>query len=59
MKKVHVWVEFPDDTYSAYQREAKLQSVSVARLVERTLNILLREDEQKTREGTDHQIIIS
>jgi hypothetical protein len=59
MKKVHVWVEFPDDTYSAYRREAKLQSVTVARLVERTLNILLREEEQKARDGTDHQIVIS
>ena len=58
MKRVHVWVEFADDAYSAYQREAKRQSVKVERLVEKMLDILLREEEQKSKEGTNHPIII-
>jgi len=58
MKRVHVWVEFADDAYRAYQREAKRQGVKVEQLVEKTLDILLREEEQKSKEGTNHPIII-
>ena len=58
MKKVHVWVEFADDAYKAYEREAKRQHVKVEKLVEKTLDILLREQEQRSKEGTDHPILI-
>lgn len=59
MKKIHVWVQFPDEKYLAYEREARRQKVPVARLVEQTLDILLREEEQKIKDGTNHPLIIS
>lgn len=58
MKRIHVWVEFTDNAYRAYQCEAKRQSVKVEQLVEKMLDILLREAEQKAKEGTDHPILI-
>jgi hypothetical protein len=59
MKRIRVCVNLPEERFRAYEDEAKRQGVTVESLVEQTLEVLLREEEEEIREGTDHPIIIS
>jgi hypothetical protein len=59
MKRIRVWVTVPDERFRAYEDEAKRRGVTVESLVEQTVEVLLREEEEEIREGTDHPIIIS
>lgn len=59
MKKIRVWAELSDDTYQAYEGEARRRGVEVEDLVQQTVNCLLRELEREQDEGTDHPIIAS
>lgn len=52
MKKVQVWAQLSDVAYHAYEGEARRQGVEVERLVEQTVNTLLRELEREENEGT-------
>jgi len=53
MPKVHITAELSENFYRAYEGEAKRQGVKLERLVEQTVNTLLRELE---REEEDHPI---
>lgn len=57
MKKVHVWAELSEESFRAYDGEARRRGVKVEQLVEQTVNELLRELESEEREGTDHPIV--
>jgi hypothetical protein len=59
MRRVQVWAELSDETFDAYEGEARRRGVKVESLVEQTVNCLLRELEQEEFEGTDHPIIAS
>jgi hypothetical protein len=59
MHKVQVWAEITDTHYRAYQAEARRQGVKVERLVEQTVNCLLRELEQEELDGCGPQQHIS
>lgn len=56
MRKVHVWAELTDETFRAYEGEARRRGVEVEVLVQQTVNELLRELETEERDGTDHPI---
>ena len=56
MRKVQVWAELSDQAYHAYEGEARRQGVEVERLVEQTVNCLLRELEREENEGTGFPI---
>jgi hypothetical protein len=45
MRKVKIEAELSDECFHAYEVEAKRQGVSVESLVERTVNVLLKEKE--------------
>lgn len=51
MQKVQVWAEITDAHYRAYEAEARRQGVKVEKLVEQTVNCLLRELEQEEQDG--------
>ena len=53
MHKVQVWAELTDEHYEAYEGEARRQGVAVERLVQQTVNCLLKELEQQEEEGPD------
>jgi hypothetical protein len=59
MPKVHVWAEVSNETFRAYESEARRRGVTVEALVEQTVNELLRELESEEKEGTDHLIFPS
>lgn len=52
MRKVQVWAELSDDTYHAYECEARRQGVALETLVEQTVNCLLKEMVREENEGT-------
>ena len=54
MRRVQVWAELGDETYHAYECEARRQGVAVESLVEQTVNCLLKEMEREENEGTGH-----
>jgi len=56
MRKVRVWAQLSDAAYHAYEGEARRQGVEVERLVEQTVNCLLRELEREENEGTGYPI---
>jgi hypothetical protein len=45
MKRVKVKAELSDECFHAYEVEAKRQGIAVETLVERTVNVLLKEKE--------------
>jgi hypothetical protein len=59
MRKVQVWAEISDSHYHAYECEAKRRGVPVEKLVEQTVNCLLRELEQEEEEGCGPDHLIS
>ena len=59
MPKVQVWADLGEDTYRAYQDEARRRGVAVEGLVEDIVNRLLQELERERKEGADHPIIPS
>jgi hypothetical protein len=48
---VSVTAELSDEMYAALEGEARRQRVAVERLVQQTVNCLLRELEEEEREG--------
>lgn len=56
MRKVQVTAELSEDFYRAVEAEARRQGVAVERLVEQTVNTLLRDLQ---REEEDHPITMS
>jgi hypothetical protein len=58
LRKVHIWAQLGDETFRAYEGEAKRRGVDVETLVEQTVNKLLEELELEEEEGTDHPIIV-
>jgi hypothetical protein len=61
MQRVRVWAELSDEHYRAYEAEAKRRGVKLEKLVEQTVNCLLRELEREEEEcsGPDHYIGVS
>lgn len=61
MQRIQVWAEITDEHYRAYEAEARRQGVKVERLVEQTVNCLLRELEREEQEGCgpEHHISVS
>jgi hypothetical protein len=53
MHKVQVWAELSDEEYRAYEGEATRRGVSVATLIEQTVNYLLHELEEEEKKGPD------
>jgi hypothetical protein len=51
MHQVAVTVELSDEMFAAYEGEARRQGVAVERLVQQTVNCLVRELEEEEREG--------
>lgn len=51
MHRVEVTAELSDEMYDAYRAEARRQGVDVERLVQQTVNCLIRELEAEEREG--------
>jgi hypothetical protein len=51
MHKIPVTVELTDQMFDAYEGEARRQGVELERLVEQTVNCLVRELEEEEREG--------
>jgi hypothetical protein len=51
MHQVAVTVELSDEMFQAYEGEARRQGVEVERLVQQTVNCLVRELEEEEREG--------
>jgi hypothetical protein len=51
MHKVSVTAELSDEMFAALEGEARRQRVAVERLVQQTVNCLLRELEAEEREG--------
>lgn len=56
MRKVQITAELSDEFYRAYQAEARRQGVRIEKLIEQTVNTLLRELET---EEEDHPITMS
>ena len=56
MRKVQVWAEFTDEHFQAYQSEAQRQGVKVEKLIEQTVNCLIKELEQEEAEGPEYTI---
>jgi hypothetical protein len=52
MRKVQVWVELSDETFHAYEGEARRRGVELETLVEQTVNCLLEDMEREENEGT-------
>lgn len=51
MHRIPVTAELSDEMYGAYEGEARRQGVAIERLVQQTVNCLLRELEAEEREG--------
>jgi hypothetical protein len=51
MHKVSVVAEMSDEMFAAYEGEARRQGVDIERLVQQTVNCLIRELEAEEREG--------
>jgi hypothetical protein len=51
MHKVSVVAELSDEMFAAFEGEARRQRVGIERLVQQTVNCLLRELEEEEREG--------
>lgn len=51
MHQIAVMVDLSDEMYQAYEGEARRQGVEVERLVQQTVNCLVRELEEEEREG--------
>ncbi len=51
MPKVHIEAELSEEHLRAYEHEAERQGVKVERLVEQTVNVLLKELESDERDG--------
>jgi len=52
MRKVQVWVEMSDETFHAYEGEARRRGVQLETLVEQSVNCLLQDMEREENEGT-------
>ncbi len=52
MRKVQVWVELSDETFHAYEGEARRRGVQLETLVEQSVNCLLQDMEREENEGT-------
>jgi hypothetical protein len=52
MRRVQVWATVSEETYHAYEGEARRRGVNVEALVEQTVNCLLQELEREENEGT-------
>ena len=52
MRKVQVWAELSDETFHAYEGEARRRGVKLETLVEQTVNCLLQDMEREENEGT-------
>ena len=52
MRKVQVWVEMSDETFHAYEGEARRRGVQLETLVEQSVNYLLQDMEREENEGT-------
>lgn len=59
MHKVRVTAELTDQTFRAYESEARRRGIQVETLLEQTVNGLLKELESEERDGTDHLIVPS
>jgi hypothetical protein len=59
MPRVQVWADLGDDTFRAYQDEARRRGIAVERLVEGVVNGLLEELERERKEDANHPIIPS
>ena len=53
MHRIRVWAELSDEIYPAYECEARRQGVAIEKLVEQTVNCLLRELERDEQDETD------
>lgn len=51
MPKLRIEVEISEEHFRAYEGEAKREGVSVEALVEKTVNVLLRELEEQEQDG--------
>jgi hypothetical protein len=58
MHKVQVWVELPDEKFRAYVSESLRQGVTVESLVERSVQLMLRDSLEAERDGTDHPVFL-
>jgi len=58
MRKVRVCIELEEESYRAYEAEARKRGVTVESLVEQTANGLIRELEEEERDGTDHPVFL-
>lgn len=56
MRKLRVWVELPEDKFRAYVAESRRRGVSVESLVERNVQLMLRDAQREESEGTDHPV---
>lgn len=52
MQRVQVWAQLSEETYHAYECEARRRGVTIETLVEQTVNCLLEELEREENEGT-------
>jgi len=52
MRKVQVWIEMSDETFHAYEGEARRRGVQLETLVEQSVNCLLQDMEREENEGT-------
>ena len=59
MPKVQVWVEVAEEHFHRYECEAKRTGAELDRLVEHTVNVLMRELESEQKEDRDHPTIPS
>lgn len=51
MPKLRIDVEISEEHLRAYEGEAEREGVSVEKLVEKTVNVLLRELEEEEKDG--------
>lgn len=51
MPKIRIEAEITEEHLRAYEDEARREGVSVETLVEKTVNVLLRELEQEEKDG--------
>ena len=59
MTKVQIWVDVSEEHYHRYEGEARRRGVPVERLVEHTVNCLLKEFEDEERECPDRTFLLS
>jgi len=59
MPKLKIWADLSDETYAAYQEEARRLGVTAESLVEKTVCRLLHEMEDELGQVEDHPVIPS